>query len=131
MEILLLHITSMYLILVRKRITRAITQRQRARPNASAPTEESFAPPGLYVFDGHLEIPSGVTLKGSYHSVPSHDTTRATSDRRYDLIPREGRGDAIKDPFHTSERMQLLLVWSFTMISKRPCKFLCRILGRF
>ena len=59
-----------------------------------------FAPPGLYVFDGHLEIPSGVTLKGSYHSVPSHDLRAGPlqTDGTI-LIPREGRGDATKDPF--------------------------------
>ena len=59
-----------------------------------------FAPPGLYVFDGHLEIPSGVTLKGSYHSVPSHDLRQGPLQNDGTiLIPREGRGDVSKDAF--------------------------------
>lgn len=61
-----------------------------------------YAPPGLYVFNGHLVIPSGVTLKGSYHSVPSHDLRTASKTPTIDgtfLIPREGRGDTTKPAF--------------------------------
>ena len=59
-----------------------------------------YAPPGFYVFNGHLNIPSGVTLKGSYHSVPSHDLRNGPPqhDGTF-LVPREGRGDASKEPF--------------------------------
>ena len=31
-----------------------------------------YAPPGLYVFLGSINIPEGVTLQGSYNAVPSH-----------------------------------------------------------
>lgn len=46
------------------------------------------------------KIPSGVTLKGSYHSVPSHDLRQGPLQNDGSiLIPREGRGNATKDPF--------------------------------
>jgi hypothetical protein len=35
-----------------------------------------YAPAGNYFFAGHLAVPRGVTLKGSWESVPSHDGIR-------------------------------------------------------
>ena len=35
-----------------------------------------YAPRGNYFFAGHLDVPSGVTLKGVWESVPAHDGLR-------------------------------------------------------
>ena len=34
----------------------------------------------MYVFEGPLQIPDGVTLQGSYDKVPSHDGGRELND---------------------------------------------------
>jgi len=52
-----------------------------------------FVPPGLYRFSGNLTVPSGVTLQGSYHTVPSHDLrSHQKVDDGTVLIPTGGRG---------------------------------------
>ena len=52
-----------------------------------------FAGPGLYRFAGNLSVPPGVTLRGSYNVVPSHDigNGQALLDGTV-LIPLQGRG---------------------------------------
>ena len=46
-----------------------------------------YAPSGRYLFRGTLAIPEGVTLRGSYHCVPSHTGLR---DQRPPLQPKPG-----------------------------------------
>ncbi|HEY0865787.1 MAG TPA: glycosyl hydrolase family 28-related protein [Fimbriimonas sp.] len=43
---------------------------------ASGRGQTVFAPPGNYRFLGSLDVPSSVTLKGSWHSVPAHNGLR-------------------------------------------------------
>merc|ERR1711907_669541 len=38
-----------------------------------------LVPPGMYRFSGNLTIPAGVTLAGSYDTVPSHDLRSSQS----------------------------------------------------
>lgn len=53
-----------------------------------------FVPPGLYRFSGNLTVPSGVTLRGSYQTVPSHDLrSHQRPDDGTVLIPTGGRGE--------------------------------------
>jgi hypothetical protein len=64
------------------------------------------APRGVYLFSGHLNIPSGVTLKGLWESVPSHvgirspGSPRPTDDGTTFLVT-EGRGQEEGTPFIT------------------------------
>lgn len=61
---------------------------------ASAGGGKVFAPPGCYVFDGELNVAEGVTLGGSWQSVPSHDYKMgesATDGTGTTLLPRNNR----------------------------------------
>eukprot|EP00943_MAST-04B_sp_MAST-4B-sp1_P008043 g8043.t1 len=62
--------------------------------NAAASNKNKvvYAPSGLYVFKSSIQIPSGVTLQGSYTKVPSHSHTLTLNDGTV-LIPVGGRGD--------------------------------------
>ena len=53
-----------------------------------------YAPRGCYRFTGHLSIPRGVTLRGSFTSVPSHPLGMGdpTLDDGTILMPTEGKG---------------------------------------
>jgi hypothetical protein len=56
-----------------------------------------FVPAGGYMFLGTLVIPEGVSLIGTYETVPAHDHSL-----RHDgslLLPRAGRGSAAGAPF--------------------------------
>ena len=60
---------------------------------------EAFVPPGLFVLHGRLTVPPGVTLRGSYGSVPSHSISflndkidQLTVRDGSVLIPTGGRG---------------------------------------
>lgn len=49
---------------------------QRALDQAAIGSQVVFAPRGNYLFKGHLNVPSGVTLKGVWESVPAHNGIR-------------------------------------------------------
>jgi len=67
---------------------------------ASAGGGTVFAPAGIYRFNGHLNIQSGVTLRGSYSVVPSHDLRGGPIAQDGTIfIPTEGRADASAPPF--------------------------------
>ncbi len=78
-----------------------------ASDNASAGKGGSviLVPPGFYRFSGHFEVPKGITLKGSYDSVPSHDISKTDPQEELKdgtiFIPTEGRGQEDAVPFIT------------------------------
>lgn len=56
---------------------------------------EVYVPPGLYILAGNLSVPPGVTLRGSYGAVPSHQLGIGNGQSLHDgsvLIPIGGRG---------------------------------------
>lgn len=66
-------------------------------------------PPGQYIFYGNINVPSSVSLKGSYNTVPSHpgfisiDQYTGTV-----LLPLANKGKVDGDPFITlNENSQL------------------------
>ena len=63
-----------------------------------------YAPSGMYVFEGPLQIPDGVTLQGSYDKVPSHDGGRELDDGTV-LVPTFGRGDTNPESYFISVAM--------------------------
>lgn len=70
---------------------------------ASAGGGVVVAPAGLYVFQGVVNIPSAVTLKGSYEVVPSHQmvpNNPPPTDGTV-LLPYSGRGNESAAPFIT------------------------------
>ena len=59
-----------------------------------------YAPQGLYVFKSSIQVPSGVTLQGTFTTVPSHDLwTHQPLDDGTILIPTGGRGDTNPESF--------------------------------
>ena len=61
-----------------------------------------YAPAGMYYFRASIAIPVGVTLAGSYDSVPSHDLRAgARLDDGTVLVPLGGRGSEGGTPFIT------------------------------
>ena len=65
-----------------------------------------YAPPGRYLFRGVLNIPEGVTLRGSFSCVPSHTGTRDKGQPRPGddgtaLLATAGRGSEDGTPFIT------------------------------
>jgi hypothetical protein len=65
-----------------------------------------YAPRGNYFFAGHLNVPRGVTLKGTWESVPSHVGLRNRGgDRPTDdgttFLVTENAGKEVGDPFIT------------------------------
>ena len=61
-----------------------------------------YAPPGMFYFDGSISVAVGVTLFGSYDSVPSHDLrNNVPLNDGTVLVPRGGRGSESGDPFIT------------------------------
>ncbi len=79
---------------------------QRALDKAAKGDQVVFAPRGNYLFKGHLNVPNGVTLKGVWESVPSHNGVRdagmpkPTDDGTTFLIT-ESRGQEDGPPFLT------------------------------
>ncbi len=65
-----------------------------------------YAPRGNYFFSGHLNVPSAVTLKGIWESVPAHNGIRDRSlpkptDDGTTLLVTENRGKEEGSPFIT------------------------------
>ncbi len=65
-----------------------------------------YAPPGRYLFSGTLTVPDGVTLRGSFTSVPSHNGVRDSGqpkpgDVGTALFVTAGRGREDGKPFLT------------------------------
>lgn len=65
-----------------------------------------FAPRGNYRFGGHLEVPSGVTLRGVWESVPAHNGLRDAglpkpTDDGTTFLVTEGAGREDGAPFIT------------------------------
>jgi len=61
-----------------------------------------FAPDGNFRFNGHLSIPRGVTLEGTYRCVPAHASGQNPSDHLNFgtiLMPYEGRNNENGVPF--------------------------------
>ena len=56
-----------------------------------------FVPAGGYMFLGSLALPGGVSLVGTYATVPSHSHSLRRDGSM--LLPRAGRGSAAGDPF--------------------------------
>ena len=84
--------------------TNAFTQAIQAASAAGGATV--MAPTGMYRFKGSIVVPAGVTLKGSYSVVPSHDLRGANPQSLEDgtvLVPTGGRGDETGTPFITIE----------------------------
>ena len=56
---------------------------------------EVYVPPGMFILAGNLTVPPGVTLRGSYGSVPSHQLGIGNGQSLHDgsvLVPTGGRG---------------------------------------
>lgn len=72
---------------------------------ASGVAKTVYAPAGAYRFAGSLDVPAGVSLRGSYTSVPSHQMTGLADNVPPTdgtvLIPTAGRGSASGPPFVT------------------------------
>ena len=61
-----------------------------------------YAPPGLYLFLGSVQVPPGVSLQGSYSSVPSHCIVCGdTLNDGTVLMPTANRGNDSASPFIT------------------------------
>ena len=65
-----------------------------------------YAPPGRYLFKGTINVPAGVTLRGSYTCVPSHVGLRnqgaaKPGDDGTALLVTAGKGDEDGTPFLT------------------------------
>ncbi len=65
-----------------------------------------LAPAGNYLFSGHLNVPNGVTLKGTWESVPSHIGIRnpgspKPTDGGTTFLVKENRGKEDASPFLT------------------------------
>jgi hypothetical protein len=60
-----------------------------------------FVPAGRYAFDGSLALPHGVSLVGTFMSVPAHAVGQGGSlpTNGSVLMPRGGRGNATGPPF--------------------------------
>jgi len=53
-----------------------------------------YAPPGQYRFNGHLTFPKGVSLLGSYQTVPSHGSFNGAAPKDGTvLLPYENKGN--------------------------------------
>ena len=76
-------------------------------------------PPGLYVLEGQLTIPPGVSLTGSYRVVPSHDLrgNQPITDGTV-LIPTGGRGSIGCEPDPESNEPDLDCTEAFITITE-------------
>jgi hypothetical protein len=79
---------------------------QTALNQAGVTGETVVIPEGCFAFDGSLDVPEGVTLMGSWQTVPSHDyrlspPQSATNGVGTTLMPFASRGDDTGSPFIT------------------------------
>ena len=78
-----------------------------------------WAGPGKYRFEGHLHIPVGVTLQGTFGSVPAHNGHRDAGlpkpgDFGTVLMPTADKGNEGGEPFltlSTNATVKGLLIW--------------------
>jgi len=103
-----------------------------------------FVPRGLFRFDGSLNVPNGVTLEGTYKSVPSHAVGFNSHDAPNIgsvLLPYGGRNNENGTPFITLNENTVLrgftiyypqqvpnqrpvpYPWSVTMVGDNPAVF--------
>jgi hypothetical protein len=88
-----------------------------------------YVPAGTYLFSGSLNIPSAVTLKGSFESVPAHNGIRdeglpKPGDDGTTFLVTGGRGDEDTTPFITlntnSTLRGVILYWPQQNPEKEP-----------
>ncbi len=113
-----------------------------------------YAPPGRYLFRGVLNIPEGVTLRGSFCCVPSHTGMRdqgqpKPGDDGTVLLVAAGRGHEDGEPFitlNTNSSLAGLTIyypeqltnaapiaypWSIAMRGKNPAAFDLELLNPY
>lgn len=94
-----------------------------------------YAPRGVYMFKGNLNIPAGVTLKGAFESVPSHIGLRWTNnpqaarpgDHGTTFLVTANRGTENAEPFITlntnSTFRGVLMFWPDQKIQEIPAPY--------
>jgi Pectate lyase superfamily protein len=113
-----------------------------------------YAPPGRYLFRGTLTIPEGVTLRGSFNCVPSHNGIRdkgqpKPGDDGSALFVYSGRGSEDGKPFLTlntnssvcgltiyypeqkTDEKPILYPWTIAMRGKNPAVFDVELLNPY
>jgi len=78
-----------------------------------------YAPPGNYLFRGHLNVPDAVTLRGVWESVPAHNGIRdrglpKPTDNGTTLLPTEGAGSEEGPAFitlHTDSTLKGVVIY--------------------
>jgi len=93
---------------------------------------EVYAPRGVYFFAGHLSVPSAVTLRGMWESVPSHvgirnpGAPRPTDDGTTFLVT-ESRGNEGGAPFitlnHNSTLKGVVLYYPDQKVDEEPAPY--------
>ena len=113
-----------------------------------------YAPPGRYLFRGVLQIPAGVTLRGSFTCVPSHTGIRDRAqlkpgDDGTALLVTAGRGQEHGTPFITlntnsavagltiyypeqvTDEVPVAYPWTIAMRGKNPAAFDLELLNPY
>ena len=113
-----------------------------------------YAPPGRYLFRGVLNIPDGVTLRGSFHCVPSHTGIRDHGQRQPGddgtaFLATAGRGKEDGEPFITlntnssvagmtifypeqvADAVPVAYPWTIAMRGKNPAAFDLELLNPY
>ena len=113
-----------------------------------------YAPPGRYLFRGILNIPEGVTLRGSFGCVPSHTGIRdhgqpKPGDDGTALLVTAGKGKEDGEPFLTlnsnsavagltfyypeqvTDAVPIAYPWTIAMRGKNPAAFDLELLNPY
>ena len=113
-----------------------------------------YAPPGSYLFRGVLNIPDGVTLRGSFGCVPSHTGIRDQGERKPGedgtaLLVTAGKGKEDGVPFLTlntnssvtgltfyypeqvTDAIPIAYPWTIAMRGKNPAAFDLELLNPY
>jgi hypothetical protein len=113
-----------------------------------------YAPPGRYLFRGVLNIPEGVTLRGSFCCVPSHTGLRdqgqlKPGDDGTALLVTAGKGKEYGEPFLTlntnssvagltfyypeqvTDAIPIAYPWTIAMRGKNPAAFDLELLNPY